>query len=199
MNKNRVLLKKMNSKQMMLSDVPVDVIIKWTKMPVDIRELKEATHLITQHQTLFYSFLTIQDQIGFIKLQLGDITLEQYAYSFLYIDSKKMRDLYKVVYEYYEQSQPQKEETIHISLINDYDDVSEVIVIEDDIQLSSSSTPAQTGGRICGICFENEVDGIILPCAHMCCYKCASDDRIKLCPEFACRKPVKRVIKGYFI
>jgi len=189
----------MNSKQIMLSDVPKDVISKWNDMPVDIKEIREATHMLTQRQTLLFPVYNIYDQIKFIRSKIGDITLEQYAYSFLYVDSKKMRDLYKVVYEYYEQSQPQKEETIHISLINDYDDVSEVIVIEDDIQPSSSSTPAQTGGRMCGICFENEVDGIILPCCHMACYKCASDDRIKLCPEFSCRKVVEKVIKGQFI
>jgi len=192
----------MNQKQLLLSDVPRDVIKEWEKIPVPIKSLRKQCRDITNEHPINSGWVVyhIGDQIKFILAKNKDLTLEQYAYSFLYFDEPEMRNAYKVIYDYFEKHQPQqKKEEITISLLDDYEDVSEVIVIEDDCQPAASSSQSTKDGRICGICFENEVDGIILPCAHMCCYQCASDERIKLCPEFSCRKPVERVIKGQFI
>lgn len=194
----------MDQKPLLLSDVPKDIISQWNELPVDIDDLKELTEMIVKHPWVAIARMTnIEDQINIIiprleHLRLEPMTLEQYAYSFLYFDSQKMRNIYKVIYDYFEKHQSRKKEEITISLLDDDEDVSEVIVIDDDHQPATSSQSTKDG-RICGICFEREVDGIILPCAHMCCYQCASDKRIKLCPEFSCRKPVEKVIKGQFI
>jgi len=196
----------MDQKPLLLSDVPKDVILKWKKIPVRLGYLREQCKMITNRHPLNSSWCwlvyNIGDQIKFIleTETTKDLTLEQYANSFLHFvdDDECMMNAYKVIYDYFEKHQSQKKEEITISLLDDDEDVSEVIVIDDDHQPATSSQSTKDG-RICGICFEREVDGIILPCAHMCCYQCASDKRIKLCPEFSCRKPVERVIKGQFI
>lgn len=195
----------MEQNPLLLSDVPKDIISKWNELPVDIDDLKELTEMIVKHPWHTIATMTnIEHQINIIisrleHLRFEPMTLEQYAYSFLYFDSQKMRNIYKVIYDYFEKNQSQKKKEITISLVDDDEDVSEIIIVEDDNCQPATSSQSTKDGRICGICFEREVDGIILPCAHMCCYQCASDKRIKLCPEFSCRKPVEKVIKGQFI
>lgn len=194
----------MEQKPLLLSDVPRDIISQWNELPVDIDDLKELTEMIVNPWHTIATMTNIEHQINIIisrleHLRFEPMTLEQYAYSFLYFDSQKMRNIYKVIYDYFENNQSQKKEEITISLVDDDEDVSEIIIVEDDNCQPATSSQSTKDGRICGICFEREVDGIILPCAHMCCYQCASDKRIKLCPEFSCRKPVEKVIKGQFI
>lgn len=154
----------MNQKPLLLSDVPKDVISQWNELPIDVDDLKELTEMIVKHPWHTIATMTnIEQQINIIisrleHLRVEPMTVEQYAYSFLYFDSQKMRNIYKVIYDYFEKHQSQqKKEEITISLVDDYEDVSEVIVIDDDCQPSSSSQSTKDG-RICGSCFENEVD-----------------------------------------
>lgn len=101
----------MASKQMMLSDVPKDIISKWNNIPVNISDLRELTEtIIIRPSHLITNINNIEDQINVIitiskeRPDVNEMTLEQYAYSFLYFDSKEMRDIKNIIYDYYEKN-----------------------------------------------------------------------------------------------
>jgi hypothetical protein len=50
--------------------------------------------------------------------------------------------------------------------------------------------------KLCKICFEKEIDCVIVPCGHTaCCCECAVP--LKNCPF--CRNPIGSVVKMYFM
>jgi hypothetical protein len=50
--------------------------------------------------------------------------------------------------------------------------------------------------KMCPVCFDREVDTVLVPCGHTYCSGCSEYDRSHKCPQ--CRAPVQRRIKIYF-
>lgn len=49
---------------------------------------------------------------------------------------------------------------------------------------------------ICGICVENMVNTVVLPCGHQYyCYQCSQRERLQRCP--ICRKPITEIVQTF--
>ena len=50
--------------------------------------------------------------------------------------------------------------------------------------------------KMCPVCFDREVDTVLISCGHTYCHGCSEYDRSNKCPQ--CRAPVQRRIKIFF-
>jgi len=56
--------------------------------------------------------------------------------------------------------------------------------------------PDDMAKKMCPVCFDREVDAVLVPCGHTYCNGCSEYDRNNKCPQ--CRASVQRRIKIYF-
>jgi hypothetical protein len=56
--------------------------------------------------------------------------------------------------------------------------------------------PEDVGKKMCPVCFDREVDTVLVPCGHTYCNGCSVYDGHQRCPQ--CRTGVQRRIKIFF-